>query len=74
MKYKICKIAKNFPKAAAKRVLSKFEDVDIETYQNRLQICNDCEKREEDVCTECGCFLEEKLWWKSEKCPLGFWE
>jgi predicted Zn-ribbon and HTH transcriptional regulator len=45
---------------------------------DRMAICDDCEKKEDDpifggfMCSECGCHLKEKVN-SDAKCPLGKW-
>lgn len=39
----------------------------------RLLICDDCDKREENSCTVCGCYLPVKARGKAWHCPLGKW-
>ena len=45
-----------------------------ETYEARLAICDRCEFRSGNRCTECGCFLTVKATARAFKCPLGKWE
>ena len=40
---------------------------------DRLDICNDCDKNSNGRCSECGCFVDVKTSWASEACPLGHW-
>mgnify|MGYP003635281821 FL=1 len=64
----------NYFKAVAKRVLGGFENVDNATYYDRTFICSRCPKlNEARECTECGCPVETKAAWKTEKCPLNKW-
>lgn len=42
----------------------------------RLEICKSCEFFDSVSirCNSCGCFLEIKTSWASEKCPISKWE
>ena len=44
------------------------EDVD-----ERLSKCNMCGERDGNICKVCGCYLDAKLWFASEDCPLNLW-
>lgn len=51
----------------------------VEEIKNRYSICEKCEKFNENVCLECGCFISSsahftnKLYWKNNSCPLNKW-
>ena len=49
--------------------------VSVETYKERLDLCDDCpyENRKKMVCGKCGCYLTAKLRMSTEKCPEGKW-
>ena len=65
----------NYLKAVSKRVLGGFENVDATTYYDRAYICSRCPHLTPDVeCSLCGCPIETKASWKSEKCPKGKWK
>ena len=44
-------------------------------YQERLSICNDCERydKSNQRCMECGCFMVLKAKFDFEYCPLHKW-
>jgi hypothetical protein len=44
-----------------------------EQKQERLDICNTCEYRKENVCKLCGCFLSAKATWATSECPAAKW-
>jgi hypothetical protein len=69
------RMAGNFVKAAVKHVGDGMRKVELQEYQQRLEICNDCLLRVKNRCTHesCGCFLDKKAWWASEECPLEKW-
>lgn len=52
-----------------------FKKVDEEIFQKRLDICKTCELFDKDQtrCKKCGCFLNIKASWSSEKCPIDKW-
>lgn len=70
------KIISNFTKAVVKHALDGFNKVTPAEYTHRIMICNKCDMRVKNRCTheDCGCFIEKKAWWNSEKCPLNKWD
>lgn len=70
------RMAANLTKAVVKHVSDGMRKVELQEYQNRLNICNDCPLRVKNRCTHksCGCFIDKKAWWASEECPLDKWE
>ena len=64
----------NYFKAVAKRVLGNFENVTTDVYYDRTHTCSRCPEITIDKqCNVCGCPIETKAAWKTEKCPLGKW-
>lgn len=51
------------------------EKVVPELAQKRLAICLNCKElfRLTGNCKKCGCFVREKVKYKTERCPLGKW-
>ena len=47
--------------------------VDAAQYQQRLGICDTCDRRRDGRCAECGCFVAFKARGRSFSCPLGRW-
>jgi|688.fasta_scaffold00982_25 hypothetical protein len=47
--------------------------VPMTVVESRLSVCDACEFKKEDKCGVCGCFLNTKSSWTTEKCPLGKW-
>jgi len=43
--------------------------VDEGTHEQRLNQCYTCNKRTNSQCSLCGCFVDQKTWVASEKCP-----
>jgi ribosomal protein L32 len=48
----------------------------VEIAQKRLEVCKSCEQYDQEnvVCNECGCFLNYKVQFASNDCPLKKWE
>jgi hypothetical protein len=66
--------AGNLAVALIKHAADRFRTVDQNTKIYRLSICQSCEHMtKERACTVCGCFLDEKVTWCSEECPLQKW-
>lgn len=51
-----------------------FQTVSAEEYARRMQICDGCDRRTENRCSECGCFLAVKAQGRAFTCPLNRWE
>ena len=66
---------KNFGSSLAKHTMNLFKTVDHNVKLNRLEICSSCENFNPDkrICNTCGCLLEIKTSWASEKCPIDKW-
>lgn len=62
-----------------KRVLSYTKDeypepeVPVSVYESRLAICSECPLYQDDMCTECGCFMPVKAGLMVGDCPLDKW-
>ena len=71
----IVKLASNFMRAVSRHVKSGAKQVDKETYEKRMSICDTCVFRQGNRCSHasCGCFLAKKASWESESCPIGRW-
>jgi hypothetical protein len=47
---------------------------------SRLEVCAACpsrlegRKRSMDQCVECGCYINRKAAWRTQRCPLGKWD
>lgn len=65
----------NYLKAVSKRVLGGFENVDTTTYYDRVHTCSRCEFIDHEAyeCNACGCPIDTKASWKTEKCPKNKW-
>lgn len=42
-------------------------------YAERLNICQTCDSRQENICLACGCYLPIKAQWRAVGCPLAKW-
>jgi hypothetical protein len=71
----IFNLASRFGKAAFGHAKDGFKKVDDETFNKRMDICRGCEhfNKEATQCNSCGCYLNVKATWNSEKCPLDKW-
>lgn len=63
----------NFANSAFNHAKNGFKTVTDEIKNSRLDICKSCNKLKNDKCSECGCFVNIKASWDSEKCPLEKW-
>lgn len=64
----------NFATAAVDFARDGFATVDEETYQARLAVCHRCDRRQEAICSECGCYIKPKAAGRAWSCPLDRWE
>lgn len=67
--------AKNLTISTVNHLSNGLKNVKEDVKKNRLDICKACDKfnPENTTCNECGCYLEIKTQWASEKCPLDKW-
>lgn len=65
----------NFLKSLYNYGHSGFVNVSEEKKEERLNICRSCNFFNDTVyqCKLCGCFLQIKTSWASEKCPINKW-
>ena len=66
--------AVNLTKSTVKHVATGMKKVSTQEIERRLRICNACDQLNKGRCAECGCFVNIKASWVSERCPLGKWE
>tara|TARA_R100000655_G_C3000062_1_gene194267 strand:+ start:14309 stop:14551 length:243 start_codon:yes stop_codon:yes gene_type:complete len=66
----------NFALAAAKFAAGGFIKSTKEIYSTRVLTCLACEdyNADTDECTICGCPIEAKASWRTEKCPKNKWK
>jgi glycosyltransferase involved in cell wall biosynthesis len=60
-------------RAVATFVGDGLRTVDAAQYQQRLMVCDTCERRHGRRCAECGCWVALKARGRSFSCPLGRW-
>ena len=67
--------AKNFAIACFKHVIDGLQKTSFDEQLKRLDICTNCVHSENEwfECSLCGCPVDEKVKWKSEKCPEKKW-
>ena len=68
-------IVKGLVNSSYNHLNNRFKNVSNETKSARLEICKTCEFFNPALaqCQKCGCFLNIKTSWASEKCPLDKW-
>ena len=67
------KQAWNLTKSLAAFVSDGMKTVSKQEYEQRLEICDTCEKRQGNRCLECGCNLSVKAKGRAFQCPLDKW-
>lgn len=71
------KKAENFTKASMRHAASGFEHVSENVKQHRMRLCAGCDflmpPEDNPTCGQCGCYLNIKIGWASESCPVGKW-
>lgn len=70
--------AKNFTNSVINHVSNGMAAVSASVKEERMAICRACPFFNETnpkspTCNKCGCFLDIKTGWASEKCPEGKW-
>ena len=63
----------NLVRAIRDFVADGCKTVSTEDYQSRLQVCESCERCQEDRCLACGCNLMFKARGRAFECPLNLW-
>lgn len=51
----------------------KFMNKHVSIKNRRMEICNECDHKDEIFCDVCGCLLDAKTRVYEEKCPLKKW-
>lgn len=67
------KMAASLAKALAQYAADGFGKASPEELRERLEICSDCEIRQDKRCGKCGCFIAPKAAMRSQYCPVGKW-
>lgn len=65
--------AANFTKAVIKHISTGMQSTDNAEKAKRSNICNRCDSNINGRCKECGCFINKKISWKDQECPLKKW-
>lgn len=56
-------------------ILDLISDIKYKKYFNeRYEICSECESNKMGICTECGCVLKAKTMAEDASCPKGKWK
>jgi hypothetical protein len=54
-------------------MLSEADRASDELYENRLDLCKECDSLLAGTCQKCGCYVEIRAASKSAKCPIKKW-
>lgn len=67
--------AANFGRAITQHLAAGLPHTDEATVARRLSICQVCEYFDatRTACRKCGCYMEVKVKWAEQKCPIGKW-
>jgi hypothetical protein len=65
----------NFINSVYNHISNGLVNVSKEKKETRINICKSCEHYNPTFaqCKQCGCLLEIKTLWATEKCPLDKW-
>lgn len=63
----------NFLVAAIRHGLNGARQASPDEKNHRMETCLACEHHAEGVCHKCGCPIDTKTSWASEKCPIRKW-
>jgi len=68
-------MAKNAGTSMVNHAMNSFQSVPANVKEERISICEGCEHYDSETtrCDECGCFINIKADWASEKCPIDKW-
>lgn len=68
--------AQNFATSVVNHISNGMIKVSDPIKEERMAICRACPlfNSSNKTCNKCGCFLEVKTSWASEKCPEGKWD
>lgn len=67
-------LAWNLVRSLATFVADGLAFVSPAEYEERLRICDLCDRRRGNVCSKCGCNLSLKARGRAFNCPLGKWQ
>ena len=57
----------------AKHAIGILDDDTKDISEHRLEICDSCKFRQNNICGECGCFIPAKVLSMDSKCPKDKW-
>jgi peroxiredoxin len=63
----------NLTQSLADFAADGFKTLSTDEYQTRLAICDTCDRRRENTCLECGCYLPLKAKGRAFECPIKKW-
>lgn len=72
----VAKKISHFLKAVSEHALAGMPTTSEEDAGKRMAICLACPSMPDKVakkCVECGCYMQVKVTWNEQKCPLGKW-
>ena len=56
-------------------ILDKISDIKYKSiFNNRYEICSECEHNVHGICKICKCILKAKTKAEDSECPIGKWE
>jgi len=69
-------MTKNAGASMMNHAMNSFQSVPANVKEERISICEGCEHYNSETtrCDECGCFINIKADWASEKCPIDKWD
>lgn len=67
------KLIYHFVVALAKYIINGRPKVDDDEYDYRLRKCYECEYRNDNRCSICGCYISKKCKWLTEHCDKQKW-
>jgi len=68
---------RNLTKSLVRHASNGFDNTSVEVREERRNICLGCPHMIDSglliACQQCGCFIDTKIAWSSEQCPIGLW-
>ena len=74
MKPNIIKKAGTFAKAVVRHAADGFARADDDEVAKRQATCDECPANRDGECQLCGCLVNLKVTWRSERCPMEMWK
>ena len=63
----------NFGRAIVRHAADGFQRADDEVIAKREALCDVCPANKGGECELCGCPVNLKVTWRSERCPMEIW-